>query len=267
VVLIQDSARMEGTNQKSPSELVPLRRAMQRAMADQELTFRQLAALTKTRGAREGKGFTHAHLNGIARGDEYPSVNAIKAIAGALGLEVEDIAEYQLARAREQIDERIQGLDAALENYARWVARAPGRPGWASPADVVVEGGSRRQADVIIDGGNTHRVDVVILDEAHRTGRIIETEFPPGRPDEREPLETVRSALSSEGFDVDITTVAFKTPNQSLEAALAAALRPARESRERNQERRQPQTGETPPTPAQAQGRGTRRQGRRPSSS
>lgn len=110
---------MEGTNQRRRDEPVPLRRAMQSAMADRGLTYRQLAAITKQQGAREGKGFTHAHLNGIARGDEPPSIPAMEAIAAALDLEPNMIIEYRLARFRQLFDERVVdgGVDRAWENY------------------------------------------------------------------------------------------------------------------------------------------------------
>lgn len=51
--------------------------------------------------------------------DARPSRELLEAIAAALDVDPNEFAEYRLARAREDLDERVVGLEEALENYDR----------------------------------------------------------------------------------------------------------------------------------------------------
>lgn len=56
--------------------------------------------------------------------DRYPSADTIADVARALNVPPEEFPEYRLAKAREALDERIAGLEEALENLE---AREPTR--------------------------------------------------------------------------------------------------------------------------------------------
>lgn len=82
-------------------------------MADRNLTFRDLAAKTKRNDRR---GLSHTYLVQMARGTaERTSAAAIEIVAQALTIDPSEIAEYRLAKAREQLDPAQVGLDRALE--------------------------------------------------------------------------------------------------------------------------------------------------------
>lgn len=106
---------MAHSNQREAPPVEPLARLMKREMADQRLTFRALSQRTEAIGSK----LTHAYLNGIARGEERPSVQAISTIARALGVKPERIMEYQLAAARRLFDERdpTVGLEEAWARF------------------------------------------------------------------------------------------------------------------------------------------------------
>jgi transcriptional regulator with XRE-family HTH domain len=86
-------------------------------MAARDLRFRGLARRTREVDP-EGKGLTHSYLAGIARGDEYPSIKALKTIARALDVKPDIFPEYRLAQARRLFDEDQVGLPQALSNLS-----------------------------------------------------------------------------------------------------------------------------------------------------
>lgn len=55
--------------------------------------------------------------NGKRTRDRYPSAETIADVARALGVPPEEFPEYQLAKAREALDERVVGLETALEHF------------------------------------------------------------------------------------------------------------------------------------------------------
>jgi transcriptional regulator with XRE-family HTH domain len=71
-------------------------------------------AVFEIRGA--GFRLSAGYLGMIERGEKQPSIEAIEAIARALGVAAGTFAEYRLALARRQLDEREVGLDQALAN-------------------------------------------------------------------------------------------------------------------------------------------------------
>lgn len=61
-------------------------------------------------------------INQMIRGELTPSLNALKAIAKALGVPPETFAEYRLAMARRSLDPGEVGLETALENLGYFTA-------------------------------------------------------------------------------------------------------------------------------------------------
>lgn len=91
-------------------ELLPLLRA-QRGWSREALSHRAFQA--------DEEGTSVAQITAIERGARYPSAKTIAALAAALEIPPETFAEYRLAKAREQLDERVVGLEQAVENLSR----------------------------------------------------------------------------------------------------------------------------------------------------
>lgn len=89
--------------------------ALRRHMAERNVTFRQLAAETKTVD-QLGRGLSHTYLGNIARGTDAPTANSIELVAAALEVDPLEFAEYRLAMVRRLLDEREVGLERALAN-------------------------------------------------------------------------------------------------------------------------------------------------------
>ena len=49
----------------------------------------------------------------------YPSAEALEVLSDALGVDPSEFPEYRLAKARELLDERVNGLDGALETLTQ----------------------------------------------------------------------------------------------------------------------------------------------------
>lgn len=64
---------------------------------------------------------TKEPVNGRRSRARYPSPATLEALAAALNEEPTVFVEYRLARARGELDERIVGLDQAMENLDRIV--------------------------------------------------------------------------------------------------------------------------------------------------
>jgi len=82
-----------------------------------DCSFRDLERRTRDCDP-SGNGLSRTYLNHMARGLTRPTAPAMRLIAEALGIEPEYFAEYRLAAARWQLDERRVGLDAALQALA-----------------------------------------------------------------------------------------------------------------------------------------------------
>jgi transcriptional regulator with XRE-family HTH domain len=54
----------------------------------------------------------------------YPTTGTLERISEALGVDPSIFPEYRLAKARERLDERKVGVDAALENHDEWISGA-----------------------------------------------------------------------------------------------------------------------------------------------
>lgn len=111
---MQTAGRMGPTTRE---DLQPLAALMRKGMAERGYTFRALAAET---------GLTHPYLSSLARGQERAKPETIAAIARALEVDVEQVAEYQLWAARRMFDERPApegvGLEQALANFSEYRA-------------------------------------------------------------------------------------------------------------------------------------------------
>jgi transcriptional regulator with XRE-family HTH domain len=91
----------------------PFGEALRALMGERELTYRGLAAATRS---LDGKGMTHAHLNMLANAHDKPSLRAMELIAQACDVPPEYFAEYRLAVAMRELDPAAVGLEQALAN-------------------------------------------------------------------------------------------------------------------------------------------------------
>ena len=87
----------------SPTSNQPFGEALRALMSARGLTYRGLAETTRD---LDGKGITHAHINMLANGHDKPSMRAMELIARACGVEPEHFAEYRLAAAMRDLDQR-----------------------------------------------------------------------------------------------------------------------------------------------------------------
>lgn len=86
-------------------------KALKVLLEERDISQRELSRRTKRHG------FGHlSTINGLARGDIAPSINAISQVAQTLQVRPEYFAEYRLAKARNALDPQIVGLDTALEH-------------------------------------------------------------------------------------------------------------------------------------------------------
>lgn len=110
---------------------VPLALAIRQQMAEQNLTLRSLAARTRELDPR-GKGLSHTYIGQITRGDE-PGTWVMEILAAALQLDIEQLAEHRLARARSRLDPHVVGYDEALKALARFEAAVGAPDGETGP--------------------------------------------------------------------------------------------------------------------------------------
>lgn len=75
---------------------------------------------------------TGSWISQLKKGTRPITIDVFRGLAGALGVPPETFAEYRLAIARDQLDERIVGLDGALANLRELEAAAAG--GRTAPA-------------------------------------------------------------------------------------------------------------------------------------
>jgi transcriptional regulator with XRE-family HTH domain len=66
----------------------------------------------------------HDQRNGVQSRSRYPSAQTLERVAEALGVDPSEFPEYRLARARERLDERQVGMDAALAALDEWISGA-----------------------------------------------------------------------------------------------------------------------------------------------
>jgi transcriptional regulator with XRE-family HTH domain len=95
-----------------------LRRLRREAGLSQPALFRVVegVSLDTIRALERDPAVRPATGRGRAR---YPSAATLAALATALGVAPEEFPEYRLAKARERLDERAVGLDAALATLDR----------------------------------------------------------------------------------------------------------------------------------------------------
>lgn len=143
-----------------------------------------------------------------ARGRErYPSAETLEDAATALGVSPYVFPEYQLAKAREQFDERTVGLEEALSRLEGTVyVRQP------------------RGFTVTINEP-IHDVDVaIILDESHHINQ-------------NELVETLRALLDRIGPDVDVEAAVAEATMPTKEAAETRRRGRLRAAAQRKRER------------------------------
>ena len=87
----------------------------------------------------------------------YPSAKTLAALAEGLDVPPEEFPEYELARARELLDERVVGLDVALENLRRWQAAQPAQAARALDAGAGPKASTRRRPPATGGAGRTRR--------------------------------------------------------------------------------------------------------------
>lgn len=68
---------------------------------------------------------TGSWISALRKGTRPLTMDVLRGIAGALGVPPETFAEYQLAEARRQLDEREIGLDQAVANLRRLEVDSP----------------------------------------------------------------------------------------------------------------------------------------------
>jgi transcriptional regulator with XRE-family HTH domain len=62
--------------------------------------------------------------NGVQSRSRYPSADTLERVAEALEIDPSEFPEYRLARARERLDERHVGMNAALAALDEWAMGA-----------------------------------------------------------------------------------------------------------------------------------------------
>lgn len=85
--------------------------------ADREMSQDDLAYEARKYGAPSA--LTGSYISAIKKGRRPLSIEVLGGLAGALEVEPETFAEYRLAQARQQLDERQVGLEQAVENLRR----------------------------------------------------------------------------------------------------------------------------------------------------
>lgn len=89
----------------------PIADTLHELMDERDWTLRELSRQTK----QHGWGSPGA-LSFLFNGEQPPTIRAMEALAKALKVPPETFAEYRLAKAREQLDERVVGFKTALAN-------------------------------------------------------------------------------------------------------------------------------------------------------
>ena len=89
----------------------------------------------------------------------YPSAETLEDIAQALGVEPEEFPEYRLAKAREELDDRIVGLDRALATLSALQAAQRQRADQGLAAAAAPPSRSRRRQRATGTAGPSHRED------------------------------------------------------------------------------------------------------------
>jgi transcriptional regulator with XRE-family HTH domain len=102
--------------------------ALQRVLAERNLSYRRLAVMTREADP-DGRGIGRAQLSALGRGEEYPNMRTFEVIARALDISPSYFVEWRLAKAREELDERVVGFKAAVAYLERLERRAGRRRG------------------------------------------------------------------------------------------------------------------------------------------
>jgi transcriptional regulator with XRE-family HTH domain len=104
------NSRMAHQNDKTPGPLIEkLTDALRGVSIEKEFAPRT------AHHSQDGEPLSSSYIYKILRGEETPSLDRMEMFANMLGIAPEMFLEYRLACARELFDERVVGLEAAVE--------------------------------------------------------------------------------------------------------------------------------------------------------